>query len=125
MSASKAYEEMLKSGQAFKKIDMKKIGRQLNAEATRGASINERNVENELLGEEVPTNSKLEDDDTDWSDVDEGMQRRINSLKSKINDHKKKTFIKENTEIEKLKKRVATLEEALMLVMKTHEELLG
>lgn len=114
-----AYEKMLNDGSAFKHIDMKKIERDQYAEAGRGTEINDGT---NVLGDPIKENSKLEEDNTDWSAVDEAMQRRMNSLKSKMN---KKSNVNENIEIKKLKKRVAKLEDALILVMETHEKLLG
>ena len=71
---------------------------------------------------ETGHNSGMEEDHTDWSAVDEAMQKRMDSLRAKV---KGKTNQNESAEIAKLKKRIKRLEEALMLVMETHEKLLS
>lgn len=121
MSELTAYEKMLKDGSAFKKIDMNKIQQQQYAGA--GGAVEEP------LGEPVQENKTtgLEEEDIDWSDVDAGMQKRMNALREKIKGGGaiKQEPIQESKEIYRLKKRVAKLEEAMMLIMETHEKLLG
>jgi peptidoglycan hydrolase CwlO-like protein len=120
MSEISAYEKMLKDGTAFKKIDMNRIAAQLYSQAEGG-------LVDKPLGDPIKENqnqnSGLEEDHTDWSAVDEAMQRRMNALKEKMKGSEKKST-NELTEITKLKKRIEKLEEALMLVMETHEKLL-
>jgi hypothetical protein len=121
MSEITAYEKMLKDGSAFKKIDMNKIQNQMYAGA--GGAIDEAKP----LGEPAPQNTNLDEDHTDWSAVDEAMQRRMNALKNKMNGGGASTKqpLNESQEITKLKARVKRLEEALMVVMQTQEKLLG
>lgn len=122
MSELTAYEKMLNDGSAFKRIDMDRIGRQMNAEATISAGAGGKDVSTPLGDpKQVKEESNMEYDDTDFSAIDEAMQRRMNSLRSKI--HEKKTG-NENIEIAKLKKRVKRLEEALMVIMEVHSKLL-
>ena len=121
MSELSAYEKMFEDGTAYKKIDMNKIQQQEYSGAT--ASV-------KLDGKEAPLDDVVEnqvvDDEPDWSAVDEAMQRRMNALKEKASNipAKKKIVTNESKEIASLKKRVAKLEEALILVMETHEKLL-
>lgn len=124
MSEISAYQKMLKDGTAFKKIDMNKIQNQQYAQASIGAG----NEENSMpLGEPAPImeNSNLEEDNTDWSAVDNAMQKRINSLRSKMDSVTKTQIIRESEEIVKLKKRIEKLEEAMILIMETHEKMIG
>lgn len=119
MSEISAYEKMLKDGTAFKKIDMNRIAAQQYAQV-------ESDLVDKPLGDPIKESIKengLEEDHTDWSAVDEAMQRRMNALKEKMKGSEKKST-NELTEITKLKRRVEKLEEALMLVMETHEKLL-
>jgi hypothetical protein len=125
MSELTAYEKMLQDGTAFKKINMDNIQKQIYAEARTSASANGKDI-GVPLGDPtnnnpVKENNNLEYDDTDFSAIDEAMQRRMNSLRSKI--HGKKAT-NENIEIAKLEKRVKRLEEALMVIMEAHEKLL-
>ncbi len=125
MSELTAYEKMLKDGSAFKKIDMQKITNQMYAQAESGSGGMDM-----PLGDPVNEVTDEFEDHTDWSAVDEGMQRRMNALREKI-DAKKgggastKKPVSESQEIKKLKARVKRLEEALMVVMETQEKLLG
>jgi predicted nucleic acid-binding Zn-ribbon protein len=116
-----AYEKMLEDGTAFKEVDM--------------SMMTEPNVEQITgLGEEVvvPKERKQEqdpdrfiDEHTDFSHLDNAMEQRMNSLRAKMGGVKsKKVRENESREIALLKKRVEKLEEALMLVMETHEKLL-
>ena len=124
MSEITAYEKMLKDGSAFKKIDMNRIQSQMYAAAEGGAGGKDMS---QPLGEPITeSHDGLEEDHTDWTAVDEGMQRRMNALREKI-DRKKGTAsqpLNESQEIAKLKKRVKRLEEALMVIMETQEKLL-
>lgn len=124
MSEISAYEKMLNDGTAFKRIDMDKIGRQMNKEASISANASGKDVGVKLdkpVGEPIKENDNFEYDDTDFSEIDKRMMERMNSLKSKM---KKTPSKNENKEIAKLKKRVKRLEEALMLVMEVHSKLI-
>lgn len=131
MSASTAYEKMLKDGSAFQQFDMKKIEAQKHKEASVAVAGN-GNVPSAPLGDPVDKsvseethNSNLNYDDTDWSDVDAGMSRRMLSLKSKINERKAAVVNGENKRIVVLEKKVKKLEKALMLIMESHEQLMS
>jgi len=122
MSEITAYEKMLKDGTANKKIDMNRIQNQLYAGA--GGAVEEP------LGDPITEENNdngLEEDHTDWSAVDEAMQRRMNALKNKARGGGASTKqpLNESQEITKLKARVKRLEEALMIIMETQEKLLG
>lgn len=129
MSEVSAYEKMLQDGSAFKKIDMNKIAAQEYAKA--GMSTGSGGGDIDIpLGEPAPMreDSNMEEDHTDWSAVDEAMERRVKSLRNKMNGSKGNTKIGKvmtpaQREIEALKKRVAKLEEALITIMEVHEQL--
>jgi hypothetical protein len=128
MSELTAYEKMLKDGSAFKKIDMQKITNQMYAQAEGG--VGGGSEPSTPLGDPVneTSNSGLEEDHTDWSAVDEAMQKRMNALKEKAargGSTSTKKPLNESQEIKKLKARVQRLEEALVVVMETQEKLLG
>lgn len=112
-----AYEKMFENGSAFKKIDMPMV---LNDPS------NNPEAATMPLGEEVKPKPTKEEPEPDFSEVDRRMQER---LKSRINSLKEKTGVSKDTdvirEMNKLKQRVKTLEEALSLVMETQEKLLG
>lgn len=125
-----AYEKMLRDGSAFKKIDMQRIQNQQYAEAGSGVDMPLGDpapiTEDSQLIDDSKNGSQLVDDHTDWSAVDEAMQKRMDSLRSKIDSKvEKKRQAKESDEINKLKRRIKQLEEAMMLIMETHEKLLG
>lgn len=126
-----AYEKMLEDGTANKKIDMSMmvepdvstiegLGDQIEDQSP---FPRERQPEQEQEQEQF--------DHTDYSKHDSYIEQRISSLRNKMNEKKGiKTsgggaLSKANREIASLKKRVEKLEEALMLIMETHENLLG
>lgn len=119
-----AYEQMLKDGTAFKEVDLTMHTQPDVSEATgaRGEPINTQISDN-------PMGQPLNDDgdDAPYSEFDSVMEQRMNSLRSKIRGKSggTSTSPNQNREITSLKKRVARLEEALSLVMETHEKLLG
>lgn len=123
-----AYESMLEDGSANKKVDM--------------SMVVEPSVENieSGLGDriEAAESSMTKKDDVieeeqhnDYTEHDNYIDQRMNSLKTKLSEKKGAPRIKigaltrANQEISSLKKRVEKLEEALMLVMETHEQLIG
>jgi hypothetical protein len=124
MSEITAYEKMLKDGSAFKKIDMQRIQNQMYEGA--GGAV-EKPEPSMPLGEPLGEESNLQEDHTDWSAVDEAMQRRMNALKNKARGGGASTKqpLNESQEITKLKARVKRLEEALIIIMETQEKLLG
>ena len=115
-----AYEQMLKDGTAFKEVDMT-----MHSEpdvSIASGSLGDR------INESQPKNEIIEDEYTDYSHFDDHMEQRIQSLRNKMKDRgssSRKTSMNESKEITSLKKRVAKLEEAMMLIMETHEKLLG
>lgn len=123
MSEITAYEKMFKDGSAFKKFDMQKIQNQQYAEAGISERSNGRDV-SQPLGDPI-RESHMEEDHTDWSAVDEAMQKRMDALRAKAKGGSTKQPVDESLEIKKLKRRVKQLEEAMMLIMETHEKLLG
>lgn len=131
MSEITAYEKMLNDGSAFKKIDMNKIQNQMYAGAGAADVGGGKGAPELPLGDPTPEvnndSSGLEEDHTDWSAVDEAMQKRMNALKAKMKGGSTSTKkpVNESQEIIKLKKRIKRLEEALIVVMKTQEKLLG
>lgn len=117
-----AYEKMLKDGTAFKKVDMT-----MHTEPDIAVAAGERKESIELtrnpLGERVD-----EMDDGSYTEFDSMMEQRINSLRNKMGGARSGGVSGNKStqqEILSLKKRVKQLEEALMLVMETHEKLLG
>ena len=110
-----AYEKMFEDGSAYKKINMPMVLNEPN--------MNE--VEGKPLGEAIKKSSKTvePEPEEDFSDVDRRMQERLkarmSSLKGKTQDT---DMVKE---MNSLKQRVKTLEEALSLVMETQEKILG
>lgn len=125
MSEISAYEEMLRSGKAFERIDMNKIQNQLYAGA--GGAVEEPLGEPVKESKNENENTGLEEEDIDWSDVDAGMQRRMNALREKMKGggaSTKEKPIQESKEIYKLKKRVAKLEEAMIIIMESQEQII-
>jgi predicted nucleic acid-binding Zn-ribbon protein len=114
-----AYQKMLQNGSAFKEVDMRmdeapSLGM---AERGLGDAVDTRVVEQE---------QEQEQNFTDYSEHDSVMQERINSLRNKMNGGGgTRNSGSPQQELISLKKRVAKLEEALMLIMETHEKLIG
>ena len=121
MSEISAYEKMLKDGTAFKKIDMQRIQNQQYAQAGIGTEVTPTAPKPEPLGSPAQEN-RLEEDHTDFSAVDNAMQKKINALREKMNPGKQ--TVNESEEIAKLKTRIKKLEEAVMLIMESHTKLL-
>lgn len=123
-----AYEKMLKDGTAFKEVDVTMHTEPNIAEIDGlGDRINEQPKEVNL--EERRNSDSFIDENTDYSDFDDHMQQRINSLRNKMGKGKKQTNerVSNNTEkeIAILKRRIKKIEEAMMLIMETHEKILG
>lgn len=118
-----AYERMLEDGTAFKEVDMSMV-----------VEPNISMAEGNTLGDKIekrPTTSNPEpvhETYTDYSEHDSYMKQRIDSLRSKMKGGKSTNegVIMSSTkkELIALKKRVKEIEEALMLVMETHERLI-
>ena len=113
-----AYEKMLEDGSANRKVDMSMV-----VEPDVGTAEGLGDKVNETAQPRQP--EQEQDNHTDYTEHDSHIQGRIDSLRTKMNGVKsKKVRNNEAREIASLKKRVEKLEEALMLVMETHEKLL-
>lgn len=127
-----AYEQMLKDGSAFKQVDMTMHSQPDIAEATgsRGGEPINTQISDNPMGQ--PLDEQYDDgggyrNNDQYTEFDSVMEQRMNSLRNKIRGKSggTSTSPNQNREIASLKKRVARLEEALALVMETHEKLLG
>lgn len=122
MSEMSAYEKMLQSGAAFKKIDMTQHTMPSLAEASGG---------NRGIGEQVESNVNVQTEEErsdDFEEFDSVMEQRISSLRNKMNGGKGtpnvgKLMTPTQKEITLLKKRIEKLEEALIVIMQTQEQL--
>ena len=121
-----AYEQMLQDGTAFKQVDMTMHTEPDISEASgaRGGDPIPQ-ISNNPMGQPVGDDNIVEDDS--YSQFDSVMEQRMASLRNKVRGNSGGTVTSpnQNKEIASLKKRVARLEEALALVMETHEKLLG
>lgn len=124
-----AYEKMLKDGSAFKEVDMTMHTEPsiAAAEGGLGERVDEQDIGTRDVQPVRDENSFI-DEHTDFTAHDTEMERRIASLRNKMNGNPTNESGTRagnpNAEIVSLKKRVAKLEEALILIMKTHEKLL-
>ena len=122
-----AYERMVEDGSAFKEVDMT-MHNEPNISEITGARESSSFALGEVVNEDDEVIDK-EDSHNNYNSFDSAMEQRINSLRNKMNGKnaiKKQGIIKSSQqEIASLKKRVEKLEEALMLVMETHERLIG
>lgn len=110
--AKDAYSKMLEDGSAFKEVDMS-MHTEPNLAEAQGVGRG--------LGDKKKSNEH-----TDYTKFDNHMEERMQSLRDKMNGKSTvKTNVDESKEILLLKKRIKKIEEALILIMKTHEELLG
>jgi hypothetical protein len=116
-----AYEQMLKDGTAFKEVDMSMM---VEPDVSMAQGSLGDKIETPSKPKEEPVNERNDD----YTEHDNYMQQRINSLRAKmkgggrVNESGNSNMAKE---VMALKKRVQKLEEALMLVMETHEKILG
>lgn len=129
MGASEAYEKMLKDGSAFKEIDMTQHMEPNVSDAIGGGgsaitkTMGER-TEIENVKEEISPRDNFDE-------FDSVMEQRIQSLRAKMKGEGREVkkvgrlMTPTQKEILALKKRISKLEEALMIVMETHEQLLG
>ena len=121
-----AYERMLKDGTAFREVDMSMMT-EPDVSMAQGNTLGDRIEETAQARHGVDAPPEEYDHHTDYTEHDSYIQQRINRLRSKINGGKVNESGSSNMakEVMSLKKRVKDLEEALMLVMDTHEKLLG
>jgi len=124
-----AYDKMLEDGSAFKEVDMSQntAPNLTMAEHGLGDKVNESQPRQQPPQKQIDNDSFI-DDNTDFSHHDSVVEQRMSSLRNKMKGggiSTKKSRARENKEIIALKKRVSKLEEALILVMETHEQLIG
>ena len=122
-----AYQKMLEDGTAFKEVDLTMHDRPDMSVATGNKQDAPIGISENPLGDVV---NEHEDNVNNYTEFDSAMEQRINSLRNKMDGGGVRktggTIAKSpQQEIISLKKRVKKLEEALMLVMETHEKLLG
>jgi hypothetical protein len=125
-----AYEQMLKDVSAFKEVDLTMHTEPDLGEAT-GARGGEPipQISDNPMGQPI---NEYEEDSGNYSEFDSVMEQRMNSLRNKMQGKKGGTrgnsggtVTISQKEFISLKTRVKRLEEALTLVMETHEQLLG
>jgi len=119
-----AYDKMLKDGTAFKDVDMTMNSNPNMAEA-QGIGVQETSAP---LGEVVNNGDDGDRDvvnDNDYSKFDSVMEQKMANLRNKAGMSSGRTNKTSNNEMEKLKRRVKKLEEALMLVIETQTKLIG
>lgn len=122
-----AYEKMLKDGSAFKEIDMAMLTEPSVASAEHGLGDKIDTPQGMVNGKEFqdqPMGQPMEED-ANYTEFDNNMEQRIASLRNKMKGGKSTNENIGNRELLSLKKRVKRLEEALILVMETHEKILG
>jgi hypothetical protein len=128
-----AYEKMLQDGRAFKEVDMTMhtqpdLGEATGSRETR-TETQTHHISDNPMGEPLEEyENKINDGDADFTHFDSVMEQRMSSLRSKMDNSGVRRTGKLKTpkqEIAALKNRVAKLEEALVLVMETHEQLLS
>ena len=118
-----AYQQMLEDGSAFKEVDMT-MQTEPDLTEAQGAEVID-NTKSEPLGQKVK--SPEHEYFNDYSEHDSVMEQRIAKLRQKAglkSTKKVGKIVSSKQEIKALKKRVALLEEAMQLVMETHEQLL-
>ena len=121
-----AYEKMLQDGSAFKEVDMTmNTGPNLDEAQGAGNSLGER-VDNTQEQKE-----QVQDLHTDFTHFDNHMEERINSLRNKMKNGEVqvkskvgKLMTPTQKRIVELEKRINKLEEVMLLIMETHEQLL-
>ena len=122
-----AYQKMLNDGTAFKEVD-------LTMHTTPSVAM-AQGIGEPVKETPIPNNSNnnmveepVQEDFTDYSAHDNFMQEKIDKLRAKINGGKQvtesSTPLNTKIEIAKLNKRMAKIEEALILLMSTHEQII-
>lgn len=123
-----AYERMLQDGSAFKEVDMSMMT-EPNVAMAEGKGLGDRVQETAQPRQGRDTPPEEYEHHTDYTEHDSYVQQRIDRLRAKMKGggrvNESGGVSNTSKEIVKLKKRVEKLEEALMLVMETHEKLLG
>ena len=121
-----AYERMLADGSAFREVDMSMMT-EPNVEIAKGAPLGDRVNETAQPRQGRDTPPEDYEHHTDYTEHDSYIQDRINRLRAKMKGGRVNEgggASNTSKELLKLKKRVEKLEEALMIVMETHEKLL-
>ena len=122
-----AYEQMLEDGSANKEVDMSMMVEPDVKVAEGGLGDRTETAQPSRTEKDVVR----EEEHNDYSAHDSYIDQRMSSLKNKLTEKKNSPRVKigaltrANNDIASLKKRVEKLEEALMLVMDTHEQLIG
>lgn len=117
-----AYQQMLQDGTAFKEVDTSMLTSPSMSEAE-GAGAGEH-IKSEPLGDKIETPDG-EEYHNDYSDYDSVMEQRINKFRQKTSGAGTgKLERKGKSRLVMLEKKVAQLEQAMMLIMETHEQLL-
>lgn len=116
-----AYEKMLNNGTAFKEVDMTQSMEPSLADIQETSNgLGERNME-EKLKEEIKQHN-------DYRDFDSVMEQRVANLRNKIKNPMTNKIGKIVTPTQKeiiaLKERIKKLEEIVMIIMQTQEQLL-
>jgi len=113
------YEQMFADGSAYKPIHISQPQpdvSQIEGAVDRPAAP---------LGEQVKRDNFQDEAVTDYSQFDSEMQQRINEMKNnKMQNNNPNVRVQNNSDYEKLEKRVNLLEEALSLVMSTQKKLI-
>ncbi len=112
-----AYQKMLQDGTAFKEVDTTMHNYPSLAEAE--GAVNP----SEPLGEKVKT-PEGRTYHNDYTEYDNVMEQKVASLRAKMGKASGGQSKPDNKRMKILEKKVATLEEALALVMETHEHIL-
>ena len=120
-----AYEKMLQDGTAFKEVDLT-----MHQEPDISVASGNREDTPPIQLTDNPLGEVVNENENDYSEYDSVMEQKMSSLRSKMKSgggRKSGGTITTPTQKEliALKKRVTQLEEALVLVMETHEQLLG
>ncbi len=119
-----AYEKMLEDGSAFKEVDMTMIS-EPDVGAAEGGLGDKINETKPTPSGPVKDPDSFIDDNTDFSQHDSVIEQKMTSLRNKMSGVKsKKVRDTESKRIAILERKVQELEEALMLVMETHEQLI-
>lgn len=117
------YEKMFEDGSAYNPIHLT----QPQPDVAGATEVEEKS--NVPLGQPVEKDVFMDDQHhTDYSEFDSSMQNRIDELRSKANNPMQNNTpnvrVQNNSDYEKIEKRVTLLEKALELVMETQTKML-
>lgn len=109
-----AYESMFEDGSAYKPIQIKQETPTVSSAEGKGGG--------EPLGNILENNNRNDDDgEPDFSEFDRRMAKRVNGIRSRINEGGSNGS---SEEIMELKNRVKLLEQALAMIMATQTKLI-